>query len=91
MNINRGTVIIHQCDAMNDITNDNGWENIMVAVALNHDTWEVVDADVSESLLIKRLQRDGWTVLHEDEAFVLQETAPEGDLVWRRHRWVRKV
>lgn len=88
MNINRGTVIIHQCDAMNDITNDTGWQYITVVVALNHDTWEVVDADVSETLLIKRLERDGWTVLHEDEAFVLQETAPEGDLVWRR-RWVR--
>lgn len=79
MNINRGTVIIHQCDAMNDVTNDTGWQHIMVVVALNHDTWEVVDADVSESLLIKRLQRDGWNVLHEDEEFVFNQ------------RWVRKV
>jgi hypothetical protein len=66
----RGTVVIHTLTASNDVTDDLGWEGILVEVALNHDTWEVVDADVSEELLIKRLQRDGWTVINEDDMFI---------------------
>jgi uncharacterized protein YjlB len=66
---NRGTVIIHELDASNDITIDQGFEHIGVAVALDHDTFTVVDADISAELLERRLRRDGWTVLHEDDVF----------------------
>jgi hypothetical protein len=67
---NGKTVIIHQLEARNDVTNDNGWENIMVAVALDHDAMEVVGADVSEGDLIERMQAQGFTVAHEDDEFV---------------------
>ena len=73
------TVIIHNCTANNDLTDDNGWECIEVAVALNHETWEVVGADVSETALTNRMIAEGYTVLHEDDEFIY------------RNRWVRKT
>lgn len=72
------TVIIHEVTASNDVTNDNGWENIMVAVALDHDTFEVVGADVAANVLRERMQSYGYRVLHEDDEFVYDNA------------WVRK-
>jgi hypothetical protein len=72
------TVIIHEIDGSNDITNDTGWDNICVAVALDHDTMEVVGSDVAANVLRERMEADGYRVLHEDDEFVFD------------HRWVRK-
>lgn len=72
------TVIIHQVLAANDVTDDTGWEEISIAVALDHDTWEVVGADVSEIALHVRMHAEGYRVLHEDNEFVYTD------------RWVRK-
>lgn len=63
------TVVIHECDALNDITVDAGWEMISVVVALNHETWEVVGADVSCRALAARMSAQGYRVLHEDDEF----------------------
>jgi hypothetical protein len=89
---NRGTVIIHELEASNDITEDNGWEMIGVAVALRWEhEYEVIDADVSAELLRKRLERRGWTVLHEDDEFVYDQPPRTMDFPWpRRGQWVRK-
>lgn len=76
----RGTVIIHATYAGDDIMVDTGWETVNVFVALNHETFTLIDADVSRDLLEKRLKRDGWDVRHE-----LAEFTHNGD------RWVRNA
>ena len=54
-----GAVTIHHVVASNDDLAD--WEIHMV-VAIDHEKQEVVDGDISETLLIRRLRRDGWTI-----------------------------
>lgn len=77
----RGTVVIHTVTASNDILDDHNWDGIYMSVAVD---WgdpecpEVIDGDISESLLERRLHRDGWRVVSEDDAFVHDGT-----------RWVR--
>ena len=70
--IKRGTAVVHTLTASNDVTEDTGWVDIFVSVALDHDSYQTIDADISEELLVKRLQRDGWTVILEDDAFTCQ-------------------
>jgi hypothetical protein len=73
------TVIIHEIEGRNDITNDTGWDYIGVAVALDHDTMEVVGSDVAANVLRERMEANGYRVLHEDDEFVYDY----------RFRWVR--
>jgi hypothetical protein len=72
-------VIIHHLVASNDVFSDHDWEGADVAVAIDHDTGEVIGADVSETRLGERLRQDGWVVLWEDDEFVHDGT-----------KWVRK-
>lgn len=74
----RGTLIIHNLVANNDVTDDCGWDAVDVVVALDHESWEVVAADVSEFALTNRLIKDNWNVLHEDDIFIYKD------------KWVRK-
>ncbi len=78
MSDNQKTVIIHELTACNDITDDNGWEFIDVVVALDHDSFEVVGADISEVDLIAKMKEYGYRVLLEDDEFIHED------------RWVRK-
>lgn len=62
--MSKGTVTIHKVMASNDALED--WDIHMV-VAIDHDKQEVIDGDISEELLERRLRRDGWTItLKED-------------------------
>ena len=63
------TVIIHELEASNDITNDNGWENIMVYVALDHERYCIIDAAARLETLKHRLASDGWAYKWEDHVF----------------------
>jgi UDP-N-acetylmuramate-alanine ligase len=72
------TVIIHEINGRNDITTDTGWDYICVAVALDHESFEVVGSDVATSVLRDRMEANGYRVLHEDDEFVYQNA------------WVRK-
>jgi len=64
------TVIIHNLCAMNDVTDDIGITDINVIVALDPTTFEVIAAHVDETALIANLTSQGWTVIHEDDAFI---------------------
>lgn len=77
--MNRGTVIVHTVDGMNDILADNGFVDISLVVAIDHEKNEVIDADIRYDLLERRLRRDGWNVVDEDDVFT-----HNGD------RWVAK-
>jgi len=77
--MNRGTIIVHAVDGMNDVLADNGFVDISLVVAIDHENYEVIDADIRYDLLERRLRRDGWNVVDEDDVFV-----HNGD------RWVAK-
>jgi hypothetical protein len=78
MTQNKKTVIIHNVTASNDVTDDCNWVDIMIVVALDHDNFEVVGADVSEVDLIEKMKAWGYHVLFEDDEFIYE------------NRWVRK-
>lgn len=77
--MNRGTVTVHTVDGTNDILTDNQIVDVGLLVAIDHENNEVIDADIRYDLLERRLRRDGWNVVDEDDVFI-----HNGD------RWVAK-
>ena len=67
--MNKGTAVIHVVTAMNDVLSDNDWVDIELVIAVDHGNGEVVDGDIRYDLLERRLRRDGWDVVDEDNAF----------------------
>lgn len=68
--MNRGTVTVHTVTGMNDILADNHIVDIGLLVAIDHENNEVIDADIRYDLLERRLRRDGWNVVDEDDVFI---------------------
>ena len=62
--MSKGTVTIYNVMASNDALDD--W-NIHMVVAIDHDKQEVIDGDISEILLERRLRRDGWTINEQED------------------------
>ena len=64
------TATIHSITGSNDILSDTGWSDISLFVAIDHENEQVVDADIRDDLLERRLRRDGWDVVIPLATFV---------------------
>ena len=64
--MSKGTVTIHNVMASFSVSDLHDWD-ISIVIAIDEDNQEVIDGDISEILLERRLRRDGWTINEQED------------------------
>jgi len=61
--MSKRTATIHRITGSNDMLSDTGWLNITLWVGVDHENDKLIDVDLRNDLLERRLERDGWSVV----------------------------